>query len=203
MTTQKHALLEAVNDLINEKDGQFKVTALEEVSRLSGNYPVQMSGEMATLNPLLGLMHDDPSSWDNVKKLIDAKRAVLGYEPLWPEPKKPLFKDRKNEYQRELMAKRRERAYRALALEDAQRGEHAALKGNPRLEFIKVTEANWGRMKNAEIEAARDRAGGHLKKAQIDAIRERVEAEIDAELTRREDRLRLELLKPPHQRQPV
>lgn len=200
MSTDKQALLEAVNDLIQDEGANFKVTAMEEVAKLQRQYPVKLSGELAVLNPMLRLMAADGDAWEQVKKLIDEKRAVAGFSPLWPGPKKETFADRKNEYQRQLMARIRERANRAAEIENMQRPERDRLIGNARLEFMRITTNGWGAQRDAEIAAAKQLAGGRLSKPQIDAVRDKFWASVDAHLDEKEELVRKELLKPAHQR---
>lgn len=202
MSTDKRALLEAVNDLIQDHAASLKVTALDEVAKLKRRYPIKLTGEMAILNPLLNLMSDDPPAWEQVKRLIDTKRAVLEFEPLWPAPKKVTFADRKNEYQAKLMARIRERANRAVEIENMQRPERDRLIGNARLEFMRVTTNNWGKQRDALIAAERA-AAGKLTKPQIDAIRDKFWQSIDEMLDAKEIVVRKELLKPAHQRQHI
>lgn len=202
MSTDKQALLEAVNDLIQDHAAAIKVTALDEVAKLKRRYPIKLTGELAILNPLLNLMSDDPDAWEQVKRLIDTKRALLEFEPLWPAPKKVTFADRKNEYQAKLMARIRERANRAVEIENMQRPERDRLIGNARLEFMRITTNNWGKERDARI-AAEKAANGKLTKAQIDAIRDKFWQSIDDMLDAKEIVVRKELLKPAHQRQRI
>lgn len=202
MSTDKQALLEAVNDMIRDQGAAIKVTALEEVSKLKRRYPVKLAGELAVLNPLLALAHDDPPAWDQVKILIDKKRALLEFEPLWPAPKKVTFADRKNEYQAKLMARIRERANRAVEIENLQRPERDRLIGNARLEFMRLTTNKWGKERDARI-AAEKAAAGKLTKAQIDAIRDKFWQSVDEMLDEKEALVRKEILKPAHQRQRI
>jgi hypothetical protein len=202
MSTDKRALLEAVNDLIQDHAATLKVTALDEVAKLKRRYPIKLTGELAILNPLLNLMLDDPDAWEQVKRLIDTKRALLEFEPLWPAPKKVTFADRKNEYQAKLMARIRERANRAVEIENMQRPERDRLIGNARLEFMRITTNNWGKERDARI-AAEKAAAGKLTKVQIDAIRDKFWQSIDDMLDAKETAVRKELLKPSHQRQRI
>jgi len=202
MSTDKRALLEAVNDLIQDHAAALKVTALDEVAKLKRRYPIKLTGELAILNPLLNLMSDDADAWEQVKRLIDTKRALLEFEPLWPAPKKVTFADRKNEYQAKLMARIRERANRAVEIENMQRPERDRLIGNARLEFMRVTTNNWGKERDARIAAERAVAG-KLTKPQIDAIRDKFWQSIDEMLDAKEMLVRKEMLKPAHQRQRI
>lgn len=202
MSTDKQALLEAVNDLIQDHAAALKVTALDEVAKLKRRYPIKLTGELAILNPLLNLMSDDPDAWEQVKILIDKKRALLEFEPLWPAPKKVTFADRKNEYQAKLMARIRERANRAVEIENMQRPERDRLIGNARLEFMRLTTNKWGKERDARI-AAEKAAAGKLTKAQIDAIRDKFWLSVDEMLDEKEALVRKEILKPAHQRQRI
>lgn len=201
MTTDKQALLAAVNDLVKDPDPGYKLAAMDAVSALRRNYPVVLSGELRVLNPLLGLRTDEPEKYGAVQELIDQKREELGFKPCWPEPEATQFD--KVECQRQLMAKRRARSGRAVDIENAQRGEKDRLIGNARLEFERVTLANWGERVRQAVENAKTAAGGKLPKKEQDAIRDAIWRRIDEELDEREEAIRRELLKPVHQRQKV
>ena len=203
MSTDKQALLEAINDLIHDQSATFKVNALDEVGKLNRLYPVRLAGDLSILNPILTLVKEDPEAWDKVKSLIDRKRAVAGFDPLWPESKPLSFADRKNEYQRQLMAKRRERANRAADIENMQRSERDQLIGNARLEFMRTVTNTWGKQRDARIEQAKSAAGRKLTKAELDTIRDRFWESVDTQLDEKEALVRREILKPPHLRQRI
>lgn len=200
MAIDKQALLEAVNDLIEEARPQQKLEALEVVYEVLRRHPVRLAGPMAVLNPLLTLRQEDPDGWDRVKGLIDSKRRLAGREPCWPEPEPVKFIDRKNEYQRAFMLRKRERLSRVSKIENLQREPKDQLVGNVKQDF----ERRWQGLRadelNALIEKARQAAGGRIKKAVADTIRDQFWTKVDADLDALEDAVRAELLKPKHMR---
>lgn len=201
MDIDRNALLDAVNDLIAEDDPRYKVEALDATFALAKLYPVRLARQLSVLNPLLDLRNSDPESYRNIQKLIDTKREGAGRVPCWPEA--PQEKFDKTEYQRQLMAVRRERAGRAAEIENSQRPERDKLRGNPRLEFERQVLASWGDELDAQLEIARTASGGKLTKAQQDAIRTRFWENVDKTLSDREELVRKEMLKPLHQRRKV
>lgn len=203
MSTDKQALLEAINDLIHDRSAEFKVNALIEVAKLNRVYPVKLAGHMSVLNPLVTLQKEDEEAWEKIKRLIDNKREIAGFEPLWPVSKPQSFAERKNEYQRQLMAKRRERANRAADIENMQRSERDQLIGNARLEFMRTVTNTWGKQRDARIEQAKAAAGHKLTKAELDSIRDRFWESVDAQLDEKEELVRREILKPPHLRKHI
>lgn len=201
MPTDREALLEAVNDLIHDPDPRLKKDALDAIAPVAKLYPVRLAGEMKVLNPLVVLRNTDQTAWEAVKKLIDKKRELGSLPVLWPEPGKPKFDIR--EYQRQLMAQIRERTSRACELENLQRSDRDRLIGNARLEFMRQTGLAWGKRRDALLASAAADAGRKLTKPEQDAIRDTFWATVDRELDERESAIRLELLKPVHQRRKI
>ena len=200
MHVDKSALLDAANDLIAEERPQAKLEALEVVFEVLRRHPVRLAGSMAVLNPLLKLRSEDPDAWERVKKMIDDFRAKAGREPCWPAPKPERFVDRKNEYQRAFMLRKRERQSRASEIENMQREPHERLIGNARLDFERRVAAQWAAEREATIEAARTLAGGRLSKEEVAKLRDQFWDRVDAELDELEFAVRRELMKPKHQR---
>jgi hypothetical protein len=198
MSVDKQAMLDAVNDLIFDPNPQFKLGALEAAAALARRYPVQLTTELAVLNPLLQVMVTDQDGFRNMQRLIDSKRKLLGSHPCWPEPEPERFD--KGEYQRNLMQRRRERAGRASRIENMQRPTKDALRGSNRLDFEELQLATWGHALDNHIQAARQAAGGKLSKPETDAIRTRYWAATDAQLSEKEELVRMEMLKPAKDR---
>lgn len=204
MTPEKQALLDAINNLVEDASPGYKRDAMEAVSRLRPTYPVAFTGKLRVLNPLLDMQLDAPAAWERIKHLIDDRRAKLDLEPIWPEPGRVLFKDRKNEYQRNLMASIRERCNRAVEIENMQRPEKDRLKGNPRTEFMKTVNHEWAKRRDAAIHAAAQAAlPARLSRDQISTVRDRFWESIDRELDEREELVRQEILKPVHLRRKI
>lgn len=198
MTYTKLALLDAINLLVGEDDPRYSLEALEAVLTLRQRFPVRLTGPLADLNALIALREDDPEKWPPVQALIDGKRAEADLPLCWPEPKFD-----KREYQRRLMALRRERSGRALEIENMQREDRDKLRGVLRLEYERRQLATWGEQVDAIIAARKEAAGGKICKNQIDAIKLKFWEELDAALDEREAAVRIELMKPPHQRRKI
>lgn len=195
------SLLTAVNTLIATDRHHFMAEAIEAVAAMNTRYPVQFSGKLAVLNPLLRLRIEDDNSFEKIKQLVDSKRQVEGLPPVWPGPEKEKFD--KVEYQRQLMATRRRIAKAALEIENAQRPERDRLIGSARLEFENKVLADWGAELERRVEAMRDEAGGRLSKEATSAYRKQYWASVEASLEERHERLRKELMKPVHLRRKV
>lgn len=195
------SLLTAVNTLIATDRHHFMAEAIEAVAAINTRYPVQFSGKLAVLNPLLRLRIEDANSFEKIKQLVDSKRQVEGLQPVWPGPEKEKFD--KVEYQRQLMATRRRIAKAALEIENAQRPERDRLIGSARLEFENKVLADWGAELERRVEAMRDEAGGRLSKEATSAYRRQYWANVEASLEERRELLRKELMKPVHLRRKV
>lgn len=203
MTVDKQALLDAVNDLIADDAPRAKLEALDVVYEVSRRHPVKLTGDMAVLNPLLTLRREDELGWENVKTMIDAFRAKAGKPPCWPAPKPERFIDRKNEYQRAFMLRKRERMLRASEIENLQREPHERLIGNARLDFERRVAAHWAELRDAALEKARLANGGKLSRDEAADIRDAFWGRVDAELDAKEEAVRRELLKPKHMRHKI
>lgn len=201
MTYTKEALLDAINYLIDEPDPRYPLEALQATSALRPRYPVKLSSSLSLLNPLLELQVSDPGAFERVQGLIDSRRTQAGRDPCWPKEAPEKFD--KRAYQRRLMALRRERSGRALAIENMQRSERDKLVGTTRVDYENRQLAAWGELAEARVEAAKKAAGGKISREQIAAIKHRFFESLEAELDEREAAVRAELLKPPHMRRKI
>lgn len=203
MPVDKQALLDAVNDLIAEERPQAKLEALDVVYEVSRRHPVKLAGSMAILNPLLALRQEDSQGWENVKTMIDDFRAKAGRPPCWPAPKPERFIDRKNDYQRAFMLRKRERLSRVSEIENLQREPHERLMGNAKLDFERRAANLWAEQRDALIEKARLAGGGRLSREDAARIRDTFWERVDAELDAKEEAVRKEALKPKHMRRKI
>ncbi len=201
MSVDKQSVLEAVNDLIADPDPRPKVEALDVVFEVSNRHPVKLAAGMAVLNPLLRLRRENPQGWEGVKTLIDTKRAIKGLKPCWPAPEPESFD--KPEYQRQLMAERRERPRRAVDLENMQRPAHAQLRGKPRLEYMDRTFAKWAAKRDRHLEACAEQKGSKLTREEAAQARDDFWRTVDRRMDEAEAAIRRELLKPMGQRRKV
>lgn len=203
MAVDKQLVGEAVRDLVSDPDPRPKVEALEATFEVSRRHPVKLTGTMAVLNPLLVLRHENPEGWEAVKALIDSKRAMKSLKPAWPAPSRETFADRKPEYQRQLMAERRERSRRAADIENLQRSEREQLIGKARMEFMDHTFAKWAKRRDLYLENITAELGRSLSRPEAATHREAFWKIIDAELDEKEEAVRRELLKPAAQRRKI
>jgi hypothetical protein len=201
MPYTKEALLEAVNHMIAETDPRYTLEALQATSTLRARHPVKLSGVLSVLNPLLELQDDNPVGFQRIQGLIDARRTHAGLAPCWPKGDPEKFD--KNAYQRQLMAMRRERSGRALAIENMQRTERDRLVGTNRLEYENRQLGLWGEKADILVDEAKKASGGRISRDQIAAIKQRFFESLEVELDEREAAVRAELLKPAHMRQKI
>jgi hypothetical protein len=175
----KQALLDPINFLVLDASAPKHYKAMMEVAKLPPTVPVKLTAESAVLNPLLTLYHRDPAAFNRVMHLVDTKREARGWEPL-VEPESKGF-DRK-EYQREFMFQKRSRSTRLAAIENSMRPERDQIRGNARLEFMRVKEGLWKARRDLLLDAARKEHGGTITKEQTKALLEGFWAQVDAEL---------------------
>ena len=199
MSHTKQELLNAINDLVQDDNPGVKLEAMSAISDMRRRYPVNLTGELSVLNPLLEL-DDDPERLEAVRALIDREREKLGKHPCWPETVATFDK---NAYQRELMQQRRLRAGAAVEIENMQRPEKDQLRGSKRLDFENYALNLWGAELQARVDAARASHGGKLKREQVSAIRERYWTEIDEWLEVARGQIRSETMKATHQRRKI
>ena len=83
--TDKQLLAEAANTLIHDNAAPEMFRSLLDVLGLPQNLPVKLSGEVATLNPLLNMARRDPAAFNRVIDLIESKRASRGHA-VTPQP---------------------------------------------------------------------------------------------------------------------
>lgn len=200
MTPERQAVLEAIKDMVKERDPRLKVEALDAVSTLARRYPVALTGSLSVLNPLVQIRVTDDEEWEVIKTRIDVRREKEGLDPCWPPPAPEKFSDRYNEYQRNLMQEIRARCRRATVIENMQRSEATQLRGNARLEFERKTQLAWGKRRDAVLEKAREAAGGTWNREARRAVTDEFWAAIDKELDNMEARARTEQVQPAHRR---
>ena len=200
MTPDRTTILAAIKDLVNDKSPRFKLEALDAVTQVARRYPVELTGALAVLNPLVHMRLTDDEEWEATKTRIDVRREKEGLEPCWPPAKPPKFTDRYNEYQRELMQEIRARCRRASTIENLQRRPDDALRGNPRLEFERRTHLEWAKRRDAMLEAAREKWDGPMPRQARRELTDAFWAAVDMELDAMERRARQESVKPATKR---
>lgn len=198
MSVDKQALLESLQFLVSAEDPHGPVTSLEAVLRVARVHPVKLTGELSALNPLLQLALEDREAFEKCKALVDRKREAAGKPLAWPPEPPETFS--KAEYQRQLMAKRRERSGRAVDIENLQRDERDKLVGSRRLDFENHQLKVWGEQLRKILAAARTDAGGSISKEHELAIRTKFWDGVDVALDEKEELVRREMMLPAHQR---
>lgn len=199
-TTKENPVKEAVTELITSPDAPEMYQALTRLIPLvREGVPVRLSGNAAVCNPLLALYQSNPEGFHKALAIVERKRAALGFEPLEIQTKLTT-RLKKNASQKALMERIRQRARRAVDIENQLRPERDRLVGNNRLEFMRLQTLRWGEQRNAFLEAARGPHGATLNRnAYVEAIQRFWEA-VEADLEAQEAHMRKEAVKPRVQR---
>ncbi len=180
---EKIALRDAVRVLIEAPDAIALYDALSATVPVAGRAPVKLTGDAATLNPLLRLALQNPAGYRGVLDLAEERRALRGLPPL--EKPKPSGYN-KVEYMRQFMDQKRERQKLAAKIENMLRPEKDRLVGNARLEFMNLQSARWKVMRDRALDRAKAAHGGKLTAETRRQVLESFWAAVDANL---EDRL--------------
>ena len=150
MAYDTQRLLAAINDLILDPDPQRKLDAMEAILPVTRLYPAKLTGDMAVLNEMVLVMREQPEDFPKIKAMIEDKRKVAGlgvcWKPMDPEKEKKL---KYNEYQRQLMARRRGWFNRWLEVQNMLRPESEAIRGNARLELEKTKLKEWKKLESS------------------------------------------------------
>lgn len=176
----KDALLVLVTGVHAE---QLHIT-LRKAIALAGQLPIKLTGDAASMNPLLWLANHDRAAFNTRMEIIDTLRVKRSLAPL-----NAVGFD-KNEYQANFMAQGRYRRSRASSLENSQRPARDKLKGQPRLEFERVAQAHWKKQLDAQLATARKANGGTLAKDSFQSIVSRFWSAVDVALDEKEAQLR-------------
>lgn len=190
MTTDKHALLAALNTLIQSDDAQHLFNSLTTVAALKTVHPVMMSGDAEVLNPLLVLARNDPDKFAHYMSMVDSKRAEAGL-PLLAPPKDDKFD--KSAYMREFMYQKRQRQRRAAEIENMTRGKDRLI-GRSRLDFMDAQAAKWKAELDRRIATVRAAQGQNLPKDVIDTVRAQFWTWVDETLDQAEAEAKLRIL---------
>lgn len=174
----KQQKMEAANLLLTNPNAPQMFAAMLEVAKLPDNLPVKLTGEASALNVLIPDYRTNRDSFDRLISLVEAKRAQYNMEPLIPLV--PPKKFDKNEYQRGLMAVRRDRGLAAANTENLRRPPSAQLIGNSRLDFAKTRLTQWGKQLRAEIDALS--GGKPMSKARRKEISEAFWSRVETQL---------------------
>ena len=157
---------------------------LRKTILVAGQLPIKLTGEAAPMNPLLWLAMHDRASFNTHMEIIDTLRVKRGLAPLAPAG----FD--KNDYQAGFMAQGRMRRSRAVNIENMQRPPRDKLRGQPRLEFERVTQCQWKKQIDSQLAAARKTQGGPIPRDVYRAIISRFWAAVDVALDEKEAEVR-------------
>ena len=157
---------------------------LRKAVQVSGQLPIKLTGDAAPMNPLLWLSLNDRNAFNTHMEIIDTLRVKRGLAPL------VAAGFDKNDYQAGFMAQGRLRRGRAVNNENAQRPPRDKLRGQPRLEFERVTQAQWKKQIDAQLAVARKANGGTLPRDLYKSIITRFWAAVDVALDEKEEQTR-------------
>lgn len=151
--------------------------------------PVRFSPEYALLDPFIDAAKEEqqgnPGLLDRLYGVVQQNRRDDVFAPQDADNK--TSGRNTNTYMRALMRERRERASRAVDIENMGRPESKKLKGAARHQFIRKVETDWTTRREAYMEQLRaeeQRVSGRrrLSKAQVTAACEHFWDKVDTEL---------------------
>lgn len=137
MDIDKTKVAEAVNSLI-ECDRYAKVAnELTSILETWDRHPMAYAGRLAPLNTLLDVGLQSRDAFERLLRFVESKRRLLP-------------KQRRIDYQRELMSKRRARVAKAIDLEELQ---HGPMDAAARERFVKALQGRWIEAKNKFVKS--------------------------------------------------
>ena len=157
---------------------------LRKAVQVAGQLPIKLTGEAAPMNPMLWLAMHDRAAFNTHMEIIDTLRVKRGLAPL------VATGFDKNDYQAGFMAQGRLRRSRAVNNENMQRPTRDKLRGQPRLEFERVTQAQWKKQIDCQLVTARKASGGTLPRDLYRSIITRFWAAVDVALDEKEAQAR-------------
>lgn len=182
--------------LVTGENAEQLFRTLEATVRKAAGLPVKLTGEFASVNPLLRLSQTDYPTYEVIIKWVFSKRKASGLEPLKDEQS-----DLRREYMREFMAAKRVRERRAVDIENMLRSESDKLVGTARMEFVRRQSAAWKLQRDKLLEAERMAlGGGRLPTEVYSSTLQGFWADVDRQLDEMEALTLDELRKPLTQR---
>lgn len=183
--------------LVTSEDAVDLYNTLATTIRRAALLPIKLTGKYAQMNPLLDLYRDDKTVYDTILKWAVDKREDRGLEPLRDEKVQ-----NKNEYMREFMFELRARWRKAVHIENLLRSDKDKLKGESRRQFEKRCTIQWGKQRDALLNAERKRLGvERLPQDVLQATLKGFWEHVDNQLDELEAMTMEELRKPVYQRQ--
>jgi hypothetical protein len=132
----KEEVVEAINLLIEcERYAKF-VNEMTGILESWDQHPMAYAGDLTPLNALLHIGVKNRDKFERVLKFIESKR-------------KERPKQRRQDYQRELMAQRRARDAKAIDLEELQ---HGPMSAPQKKKFLKELQERWAVAKEKFIQ---------------------------------------------------
>lgn len=186
-----YSLPDACTVLISHPEAQALFSALQHVTRLPPELPVELSDEAAVLNPLLALYRSNRKEYETTLALIEAKRELKGRAPLAEPTGSAKFE--KNPYQAGFMQEKRVLERRAVEIENDRRPGKDQLIGNARNDFMKAQAQQWNVRRKALLAAARLASGGTIRRPALKDLLQQFWDGIEAELTAMEEENRRNL----------
>jgi hypothetical protein len=163
MTQPPKVLRDAVAYLISSDSARSEITALLRLVDEYPELPKKFDGHLEVLNPLILIGVADKPSLDKILEFVANNRAATP-------------KDTRNDYQRDIMADRRRRMYKAIDLHEITTGRR--LRGVERKQYGRDAHARWMKALEAKLEEFRgeDYFTKHLIRKQF---WERIEKQLD------------------------
>lgn len=199
MTTDRAALLTAVNKLVQDSSANHLYLKMLELIPVARRIGARFVGDDAELNPLIDLAVADADKYASVMQLVETKRAQQGMPALDAARTEDGHFD-KVDYMRDFMQEKRLRERRAADIENMIRAPKDRLVGRARLDFMQMQSKKWKQQRDVALDAARAECSGKLSRAQMSALLDKFWAKIDSDLDDLEELARAEMLKPSHQR---
>ena len=134
---ERSKIVEAINLLIACDRYAKLVNELTGILENWDRHPMAYAGKLSPLNALLDVGLESREAFEKLIKLVEAKR-------------KQLPKQRRQDYQRDLMAARRARLAKAIDLEVLLHGE---MDTDAKAKFIKAIHVRWAEARDKFIKA--------------------------------------------------
>jgi hypothetical protein len=172
MVMDKSKVVEAVNLLIGCERYARVAKELCDLLDTYDTYPMAYAGRLAPLNTLLDIGLESRETFDRLLKYVEEKRKLLP-------------KQRRVDYQRELMAQRRARIAKAIELEELLHGE---MDATTRDKYVKGLQGRWAEHKDKFLKSLGELTWEQRNKRTAefwDAIDQKLEANIANERQRK------------------
>jgi hypothetical protein len=165
-TTPPKVLKDAIAYLITSDAARAEISALLKIVDEFAEQPKKFDGHLAVLNPLITIGVADKISLDKMLAFVASVRASPAG-------------DARKAYQRDLMADRRRRMYKAIDLHELTSGRR--LRGDERKQYGRDAHERWMKALDAELEE--NRGEDYFTKMLVrKQFWERIEKQLDANI---------------------